>query len=232
MRDAILSLITSGGCATSLQDAVEPVADAVELLVGLEVDVGHAGADRVEQDLLDVPDDRRVLDFRALLVGCCVAFGSRSTSRSPSPTRSFSVVPSVSTTFSIASPSLSSSTTTGSMTRLVLKRTSSSACRLAGSDTATNRRLPRLCSGSTRRVAAILGSTNSLLIWSRSKPVRSSSGAPKARDANTATCDAVIRLLTRICSTKPMLAACAWSAASRRRIRTAGRAAPSLARGR
>ena len=35
-------------------------------------------------------------------------------------------------------------TTTGSITRLVLNRTSSSACRLAGSDTATNSRLPRL----------------------------------------------------------------------------------------
>ena len=53
-----------------------------------------------------------------------------------------------------------------------MKRTSSSACRLAGSDVATNRRLPRLCSGRTRRVGAILGSKYSLLIWSRSKLVQ------------------------------------------------------------
>ena len=55
------------------QDAVEAVADAVELLVGLEVDVGGAGGDRVEQDLLDVADDRRVLDLgcpRRRVVGC------------------------------------------------------------------------------------------------------------------------------------------------------------------
>jgi hypothetical protein len=49
--------------------AVEPVADAVEPFVGLEVDVGDAGADGVEQDLLDVADDRGVVDLRVLLVG-------------------------------------------------------------------------------------------------------------------------------------------------------------------
>ena len=51
------------------QDAVEAVADAVELLVRLEMDVRDAGVDRVQQDLLQVPDDRRVLDLRAFLVG-------------------------------------------------------------------------------------------------------------------------------------------------------------------
>ncbi len=50
------------------QDAVEPVADAVELLVRLEVDVRDAGRDRVDQDLLEVADDRRVLDLGAFLV--------------------------------------------------------------------------------------------------------------------------------------------------------------------
>ena len=87
-------------------------------------------------------------------------------------------------------PSLSSSTTSGSTTRLVLNRTSSSACRLAGSDTATNRRLPRFASGSTRRDCDIFGSKNSFWNWSRSNDERSSSGTPNARDANTASCAA------------------------------------------
>ena len=45
-----------------------PIADAVELLVRLEVDVRGAGGDRVDQDLLDVLDDRRVLDVGVFLV--------------------------------------------------------------------------------------------------------------------------------------------------------------------
>src|SRR5207244_7781217 len=38
---------------------------------------------------------------------------------------------------------------------------------------------------------------------------RSIIGVPKARDANIAICAALIRLESTICSTKPMLAACA-----------------------
>ena len=69
-----------------------------------------------------------------------------------------------------------------------MKRTSSSACRLAGSEIATKSLLLRLYSGRTRRVCAILRSTNSFWIWSRSKLARSSSGVPNVRDANTASC--------------------------------------------
>ncbi len=50
---------------------------------------------------------------------------------------SFSVAPEASTSLWIACASLSSSTTSGSTTRLVLNRTSSSAWRFAGSDVAT-----------------------------------------------------------------------------------------------
>jgi hypothetical protein len=50
---------------------------------------------------------------------------------------SFNVAPEASTILPIAVASLSSSTTTGSTTRLVLNRTSSSPCRLAGPDVAT-----------------------------------------------------------------------------------------------
>src|SRR6185437_8831961 len=50
------------------QDAVETVADPVELFVRLEMDVRCAGGDRVDQHLLDVADDRRVLDLAAVLV--------------------------------------------------------------------------------------------------------------------------------------------------------------------
>ena len=45
------------------QLAVEPEADAVELLVGLEVQVGRAHVDRVDQHLLQEAHDRRVVDF-------------------------------------------------------------------------------------------------------------------------------------------------------------------------
>ena len=38
------------------------------LLVGLEVNVGDAGIDGIDEDLLDVADDRRVLDLVVLLV--------------------------------------------------------------------------------------------------------------------------------------------------------------------
>ena len=47
---------------------------AEELLVGLEVDIGGAVLDRIEQDLVDETDDRRVLDVVALDV---VAFLAR-----------------------------------------------------------------------------------------------------------------------------------------------------------
>ena len=86
------------------QDAVEPVADAVELLVRLEVDVRDAGADRVEQDLLDVLDDRRVLDLGAFLVAAPARLSAswRSTSRSSMVATSFSVAPEASTSLWIA----------------------------------------------------------------------------------------------------------------------------------
>ena len=48
--------------------AVETVADPVVLFERLEVNVGCAGGDRIEQDLLDVADDRRVVDFGAVVL--------------------------------------------------------------------------------------------------------------------------------------------------------------------
>jgi hypothetical protein len=52
------------------QLAVDPEADAVVVLVGLEVQVGGAQVDRVDQHLLQEADDRRVLDVaRDLFVG-------------------------------------------------------------------------------------------------------------------------------------------------------------------
>ncbi len=50
------------------KDAIEPVADAERLLVRLEVDVGNARVDGVDQDLLNVADDGRVFDLGRLLV--------------------------------------------------------------------------------------------------------------------------------------------------------------------
>jgi hypothetical protein len=42
----------------------EPVADPIEAFVGLEVNVRHACADGVDQDLLQVADNRRIVDIR------------------------------------------------------------------------------------------------------------------------------------------------------------------------
>src|SRR5579875_488866 len=53
------------GLSDILQHPVHAVADAIALLVGLEVDVRGALADRIEHDLVDEADDRRVLDVIA-----------------------------------------------------------------------------------------------------------------------------------------------------------------------
>ena len=49
------------------QLAVDAEADAVVVLVGLEVQVGRAQVDRVDQHLLQEADDRRVLDVARVL---------------------------------------------------------------------------------------------------------------------------------------------------------------------
>ena len=138
MREATLSLIASGGCVISLRMPSIAVADAKELLVGLEVDVRRAGRDGVGQELLDVLDDGRVLDVGVVL--------DRSGDRRRRPRGRPPCPRDCAMSFSVGAarldhprdgcPSLSSSTTIGSGTRLVLKRTSSSACRLAGSEIA------------------------------------------------------------------------------------------------
>jgi hypothetical protein len=50
------------------QDAVEAVSDPVVFFVRLEVDVRDAGLDGVDQDLLQITHDRRILDLGAFLV--------------------------------------------------------------------------------------------------------------------------------------------------------------------
>jgi hypothetical protein len=62
MREAILSLMHQRAACDFAQDAVGAETDAVVLLVGLEVDVGGAVVDRVEQHFLDELDDRGVVD--------------------------------------------------------------------------------------------------------------------------------------------------------------------------
>jgi len=121
-----------------------------------------------------------------------------------------SVAPDASRILWIACPSLSSSTTIGSTTRLVLNRTSSIACRFAGSETATKSRLPRFASGSTRRVCDIFASKSSFGNWSKSNDERSSSGTPNARAPKTATWPADRRLLVSTCSTNVTPADWAW----------------------
>ena len=51
----------SGGVISSCEHAVDAVAHAELLLVGLDVDVARALLDGVEQDHVDEADDRRVL---------------------------------------------------------------------------------------------------------------------------------------------------------------------------
>ena len=58
-----------------LQHAVDAVADAVDLLVGLEVDVRRAAADRIQHDLVDELDDRRVVDVAGVVLEGGVAAG-------------------------------------------------------------------------------------------------------------------------------------------------------------
>ena len=140
IRDASLSLITSGGCATSIRMPSRPVADAVELFVRLEVDVRDAGLNRVDQDLLQVADDRRVLDLGAFLVAApagAVGLLEVDLQVLHADAASFSSAPDASTSLWIDAASLSFSTTTGSTTRFVLNRISSRPCRFAGSDVAT-----------------------------------------------------------------------------------------------
>ena len=61
----------------SLQHAVHAEAHAVDLLVGLEMDVRGAAADGIEQDLVDEAHDWRVFDIIAadLVVELVVAAG-------------------------------------------------------------------------------------------------------------------------------------------------------------
>jgi hypothetical protein len=121
--------MTSGGWAISISTPSKPVADAIELLVRLEVNIGYAGRDGVDQDLLQVLDDRRVLDLRSFprrrWSAPPVSGSWRSTSRSSiEDFTSLSSAPEASTSLWIDWASLSLSTTTGSMTRFVLKRIS------------------------------------------------------------------------------------------------------------
>ncbi len=70
MREASLSLIATGGRGDLAQFAVDAKAHAVVVLVGLEVEVGRAHAEGVEQHLVQELDDRRVFDLAGAGVRC------------------------------------------------------------------------------------------------------------------------------------------------------------------
>jgi hypothetical protein len=91
--------------------------------------------------------------------------------------------------------SLSSSTTTNSMLIEVWKRISSSACRLVGSATARNRRLPRFISGITRCFCSSLSLTEPNASMSGTIASMSSSGTPNSFEAEIAISRAVATLL-------------------------------------
>ena len=110
--------------------------------------------------------------------------------------------------------SLSSSTTTASIDRPVWNLISSSACRLVGSETATNRRLPRLTSGSTRCLASSLSETSLTVSMSGWMASRSSSGTPNSCEAAMAISRAFARLFATRCETRLVLASLAATIAS------------------
>jgi hypothetical protein len=90
MRAVTLLASASGGAGDLLEHAVLPGAHAVELLVGLEVDVRGALVDGVQQDLVDEADDGRVVDLVAarcprarLVVASLTSRFSRSRSSPP-----------------------------------------------------------------------------------------------------------------------------------------------------
>ena len=105
--------------------------------------------------------------------------------------------------------SLSSSTTTASTDRPVWNLISSSACRLVGSETATNSRLPRLTSGSTRCLASSLSETSLTVSRSGWIASRSSSGTPNSCEAAMAISRASARPLATRCDTRFALASLA-----------------------
>ncbi len=110
--------------------------------------------------------------------------------------------------------SLSSSTTTASIDRPVWNLISSSACRLVGSETATNRRLPRLTSGSTRCLASSLSETSLTVSMSGWIESRSSSGTPNSCEAAMAISRAFARLFATRCETRLVFASLAAFIAS------------------
>ena len=57
------------------QHPVHSVADAIDLLIGLEMHVRGAAVDGVEQDLLDVFDDRCIVDFDLRRLGLGIWLG-------------------------------------------------------------------------------------------------------------------------------------------------------------
>jgi hypothetical protein len=89
--------------------------------------------------------------------------------------------------------SLSSSTTTNSMLIDVWKRISSSACRLVGSATARNSRLPRFISGSTRCFCISFSLTRRTASRSGGTASRSNRGTPNSLEAEMAMSRAVAR---------------------------------------
>ena len=89
--------------------------------------------------------------------------------------------------------SLSSSTTTNSMLIEVWKRISSSACRLVGSATARNSRLPRFINGNTRCFCRSLSLTARTASMSAATASRSRSGTPNSFEAEMAISRAVAR---------------------------------------
>jgi len=85
----------------------------------------------------------------------------------------------------------------GSATRLVLKRTSSSACRLAGSETATNRRLPRFRERQYPSRGGYLRVEEFLLDLVQVERREVEQRHANARDANSASCAALIRIFLK-----------------------------------
>ena len=138
--------MASGGCVISRSSPSTRKRIAVVIFVGLEVQVGGAQVDRVDQHLLQEAHDRRVLDFaRGLRLVRAGVVTSSVTSNSKSPEASASIVSFVLAPVpSSALASLSCSTITHSGESCVANLIRSAASWSVGSAPPMKMRLPRL----------------------------------------------------------------------------------------
>ena len=198
MREAILSLMASGGVAISYSS--RPSGSGCDR-PSRRARNGRRGAavDGVEQDLLDVVDDRCIVDFDLRRLGLRLGLGRHEIARHLLVCKSLSAAP-------LRSPAVDERAEFGILdhdgfdVQPGLKLDLVIAARLVGSDMPTKSRFPRK---KRQRPPAFkaLASMNFAGRWSVSKPARSISGKPKVWAAKSATSASLNFLPAISCST-------------------------------